>query len=164
MELPLHTVPFVSKRTEKTADEGHCAMKDHYSCFITMYSTICCCCCYWRLHGASVLNTCLPLLRSRICVSATPCGFCGGQNGVWVGFCLGLSVFPCHKFLSTISPHTSHSFRFISFHFIRPCDGATGVVGRHPSYSLTYNIGDFIASHPSTRPCVGHELRIFIYL
>ena len=29
----------------------------------------------------------------------------------------------------------------ISFHFISPCDGASGVVGRHPCHSLTYNIG-----------------------
>ena len=29
----------------------------------------------------------------------------------------------------------------ISFHFISPCDGASGVVGRHPCYSRTYNMG-----------------------
>ena len=38
----------------------------------------------------------------------------------------------------------------ISFHFIRPCDGASGVVGLHPCYSRTYNIG--ASSHPIPRP------------
>ena len=45
-------------------------------------------------------------------------------------------VFPYHKFHSTISPRSSHPF-----HFISPCDGASGVVRRHPCSSLTYNIG-----------------------
>ena len=43
--------------------------------------------------------------------------------------------------------HLSHSFNFIS-----ACDGASGVVGRHPCCSLT-------VSYPSTWPCVGHVLR-----
>ena len=34
--------------------------------------------------------------------------------------------------------HT-HLIHFVSF--IRPCDGASGVVGRHPCYSRTYNVG-----------------------
>ena len=58
--------------------------------------------------------------------------------------------------------HT-HLIHF-SFHFICPCDGASGVVGRHPCYSRTYNIGGSIASPPTTRPCVGHELRLFLFL
>ena len=42
---------------------------------------------------------------------------------------LGVSpVFTCHKFHSTISSHSSHSFRLISFDFIRPSSGASGVV------------------------------------
>ena len=85
-----------------------------------------------------------------------PCGFRGGRNGVWVGFSRGFFRFP----LPQISfHHFSTLTSFISFHFISPCDGASGMVGRHPCYSRTYNLG---AS--STRPCVGHELRIFIYL
>ena len=56
--------------------------------------------------------------------------------GVWVGFSGGFSLIPCHKFHSTFSPHSSHSF-----HFIRPCDGVSGVIGRHPCYSLTFNKG-----------------------
>ena len=59
----------------------------------------------------------------------------------------GFSRFPLpqisfHRFSTLISS--------ISFHFIRPCDGATGVVGRHPCYSLTYNIG--ASSHLIPRP------------
>ena len=38
----------------------------------------------------------------------------------------------------------------ISFHFIRPCDGASGVVGWHPCYSRTYNIE--ASSHLILRP------------
>ena len=41
-------------------------------------------------------------------------GFRSGRNGVWVGFLQISPVFPCHKFHSTISPHSSHSFHFIS--------------------------------------------------
>ena len=36
------------------------------------------------------------------------------ENGVWVGFSRGFSRFPYHKFHSTISPHSSHPFHFIS--------------------------------------------------
>ena len=38
----------------------------------------------------------------------------------------------------------------ISIHFIRPCDGASGVVVRHPCYSRTYNMG--ASSHLIPRP------------
>ena len=49
----------------------------------------------------------------------------GGRNGVWVGFSRGFSRFPL--------PQVSfHHFSSISFHFISPCDCASGVVGRHP--------------------------------
>ena len=62
----------------------------------------------------------------------------GGRNGVWVGFSRGFSRFP----LPPISfHHFSTLISSISFHFIRPCDGASGVVGRHPCYSRTYNVG-----------------------
>ena len=33
-------------------------------------------------------------------------------------------------------PPFLHTHLTISFHFISPCDGASGVVGRHPCYSL----------------------------
>ena len=111
----------------------------------------------WRKR----LGTRLPPLGSRVCVSVPPCGFRGGQNRVWVGFSRGFSRFPLppisfHHFLH---PHLIH---FVSFHpplwwCIRR--------GRPAPLLLTdlYCRG-FIASHPSTRPCVGHELRIFIYI
>ena len=88
----------------------------------------------WRKR----LDALLPPLGSRVRVSVPPCGFHGGRNGVWVGFSRGFSRFP----LPQISlHHFSTLISSISFHFIRPCDGASGVVGRHPCYSRTYNIG-----------------------
>ena len=59
---------------------------------------------------------------------------------------LGVSpTFPCHKFHSTIYPHSLHSF-----HFICPCDDASGMVGRHPCKLQTFNIG--ASSHHIPRP------------
>ena len=105
---------------------------------------------HYLLQGASWrkrLGARLPLLGSWVSVSVTPCGFRGGQNGVWVGFSRGFSRFP----LPQISfHHFSILISSISFHFISPCDGASGVVGRHPCYSLTYNIG--ASSHLIPRP------------
>ena len=49
---------------------------------------------------------------------------------------------------------------FLHTHLINPCDGTTGVVGRHPCYLLTFNIG-VSSHHPSIQPCFGHELRIW---
>ena len=97
----------------------------------------------WRKR----LGARLPPLGSRVRVLVPPCGFRGGQNEVWVGFSRGFSHFPLpqisfHHFFTLISS--------ISLHFICPCDGATGVVGRHPCYSLTYNIG--ASSHLIPRP------------
>ena len=111
----------------------------------------------WRKR----LGSRLPPLGSRVRVSVPPYGFRGGRNGVWVGFSRGFSRFPLphiafHHFFTLISS--------ISFHFIRPCDGASGVVGRHPCYSRTYNLR--ASSHLVPRPdlCAGHALRIFIFL
>ena len=74
------------------------------------------------------------------------------QSGA--GFLGVFPVFSCHEFNSTIWPYSSHSF-----HFISPCDDTTAIVDRHPYYSQQMG---FIASHPSTRPCVGHEFEIFV--
>ena len=76
----------------------------------------------WRKR----LDARLPPLGSRVRVSVPPCGFRGGRNGVWVGFPRGFPRFPLpqlsfYHFSTLISP--------ISFHFIRPCDSASGVVG-----------------------------------
>ena len=63
------------------------------------------------------------------------------------GFSQGFSRFP----LPQISfHHFSTLISSISFHFISPCDGASGVVSRHPCYSRTYNIGT--SSHLIPRP------------
>ena len=52
-------------------------------------------------------------------------GVCCYQYQMWVSWCTKRScqvflvvspVFPCHRIYPTISPHSSHSFRFISFH------------------------------------------------
>ena len=97
----------------------------------------------WRKQ----LGARLPLLGSRVRISVPPCGFRGGWNGVWVGFSRGFSHFP----LPQISFHYfSTLISSISFHFICPCDCASGVVGRHPCYSRTYNIG--ASSHLIPRP------------
>ena len=64
----------------------------------------------WRKR----LDARLPPLGSRVRVSVPPCGFRGGRNGVWVAFHGVSPVFPYHKFHSTISPHSSRPFRFIS--------------------------------------------------
>ena len=83
----------------------------------------------WRKR----LDARIPSLGSRVCVSVTPCGFCGRHNGVWVGLSRCFPVFSCHKFHSIISPHSSHSFQFMS-----SCDGASGMVGRYPCKSQTF--------------------------
>ena len=88
----------------------------------------------WRKR----LGAHLAPLGSRVRVSVTPCGFRGGRNGVWVGFSRGFSRLS----LPQISfHHFSTLISSISFHFISPCDGASGVVGRHPCYTRAYNIG-----------------------
>ena len=88
----------------------------------------------YRVHRAASwcerLGSHLPPPRSRVRVSVTPCGFRVGRNGAWVGFSRGFFRFP----LPQISFH--HFSTHHSFYFINLCDGATGVVRRHPCYSL----------------------------
>ena len=100
----------------------------------------------------------LPPLGSRVRVSVALCGFRGGQNVVWIGFSPDFSRLPQHKFHSTISPHSSHSFRFILFHFMSPCCSANGVVDKYLWKSQTFNIGVSITVilDPAW---IGHELR-----
>ena len=92
----------------------------------------------WAASWRKRLGARLPPLGFRVRVSVPPCGFRGGRNGVWVGFSRGFSRFP-------LPPISFHHFSIlissISFHFIRLCDGASGMVGRHPCYSRTYNVG-----------------------
>ena len=97
-----------------------------------------------------MLGVRLPPLGSRVRISVSPCGFCGGRNGVWIGFSQGFSRFP----LPQISfHHFSTLISSISFRFISPCDGASGMVGRHPCYSRTYNIGASLHLIPHPALC-----------
>ena len=69
--------------------------------------------CFPYITGTSPMSSGdLPMLGSWVHVSVTPCGFCGGWNGAWVGFSRGLSHLPYQKFHFTISWHISS----ISFH------------------------------------------------
>ena len=107
------------------------------------------------------LDARLPPLGSRVRVSVPPCGFRGGRNGVWVGFSQGFSRF----LLPQISfHHFSTLISSISFHVISPCDGASGVVGRHPCYTRIYNLG--ASSHLILRPdlVLDTSWGYFIYL
>ena len=69
---------------------------------------------------------------------------------------------PCSRTTNFIPPFTesSHSFHFISSApvMVRQAWSASTLATHGPI------LWGFIASHPSTRSCVGHELRIFIYL
>ena len=93
------------------------------------------------------LDARLPPLGSRVRFSVTPWGFRGGRNGVRVGFSRGFSRFPLPQ---SSFHHFSTLISSISFYFISPCDDASDVVGRHPYYSRTYNIG--ASSHLIPRP------------
>ena len=62
----------------------------------------------WRKR----LGARLPHLGPQVCISVTPCGFHGGQNGSGQIFPGVSPIFPYHKFHSIISPHSSHPFRF----------------------------------------------------
>ena len=102
-----------------------------------------------------------PSVVSRVRVSVTLYGlFLGGQNMVWVRFSPGFSRFPLPKipfhYLSTFISF----IRFISFYqSLWWCDRPG-----QPAFVVLTDLKwrGFIATHPSTRPCVGHELRIFI--
>ena len=60
-------------------------------------------------------------------------------RGIWIGFYRGFSRLP----LPQISfHHFSTLISIILLHFISPYGGVSGVIGRHPCYSLSSNIGD----------------------
>ena len=67
----------------------------------------------------------------------TPCGFRGARFGYWLDFSRG---FFCFR-LPQISFHNfSTLILLISFHFFCPCDGTTGVVGRHLCYAQIFKV------------------------
>ena len=82
----------------------------------------------WRKR----LDVCLPQLGSHIRVPVTPCGFRGDETESGKIFLEIFPVFSCHKFHSTISPHSSHTFNII-----RPCDGALGISPLDPALCQT---------------------------
>ena len=64
----------------------------------------------WRKR----LDARLPPLGFRLRFLITPCGFCVGRNGVWVGFPRVSLVILYQKFYSTTSPHSSIKFHYIT--------------------------------------------------
>ena len=100
-----------------------------------------------ELHGA-----CGQMLAShwwgRVRVSVSPYGFHSARNGVWLGFSRDFSCFPLTQIpFQYISALISLiQFNFNSSAFI----DTSGVVGRHPCYSLTFNKG--ASSHLIRRP------------
>ena len=63
---------------------------------------------------------------------------------------------------SSRNPHGVTETRTV--YFIQPCDGASGLVGRHSCYSQTLKYRGFTATHHSTRSYVGHELRNYYFI
>ena len=56
--------------------------------------------------------------------------------------------------------HT-HLIHFVSFHFISPCYGEAGMVGRLPCYSLTFNVVASSYVIPRPGPVSGQSVEIF---
>ena len=113
-------------------------VKDMRLCVCSIYS-----CYFWHKMYIFILynkpRECL--LAKGVRRSSPTAGIpSGGRNVILVGF-LGVSpVSPTTNFIPQIL-HTP------LIHFISPCDVAKGVIGRHPCYSLIFNIGtssDFI--------------------
>ena len=87
------------------------------------------------------------LHRIKICIQL-PSRVRVSGHSMWVSWWTKRSL---GRFFSGFLPYSpttnfippflhTHLIHFVSFHFISICDGATGVVGLHPCYSLT-NIG-----------------------
>ena len=80
------------------------------------------------------------------------------DHSIWVSWWTKRSLgrfflgFPCHKFHPTISPHSSHSFRFISF------SSATVVVRQACSAGILaiHRPSIKVLHRTSTWPCVGY--------
>ena len=78
----------------------------------------------------------------------------------WVNQSLGSGLLPFSFATNSISPflHT-HLIHFVLYHFICPCDGASGLVSRRPCYSQTTKYRGSITSHSLIRSYVRQELR-----
>ena len=91
-------------------------------------------------------------------------------HSMWVSWWtkLGLGRFfsgflPCSPTTNFIPPflHT-HLIHFVSFH--QPLWWCVRRGRPAPLLFTDLQYRGFLASHPSTRPCVGHELRIYYYM
>ena len=90
-----------------------------------------------KWHGGLVEQA-VSRLPSGVRISFTPFRFRGGRNGIWVGFSRDSPVFHFYKFHSTISPHSAHQFRSISFSSEPVVVLQTWSSG---TYSQTFNVG-----------------------
>ena len=81
------------------------------------------------------LNAHFPPLGSQVRVSVTRWGMKWDLDRFLSAF---LPFSPTTNFIPRFL-HV-HPIHFVSFHFISPCNGATGMVSQHPWYSLTCNI------------------------
>ena len=106
---------------------------------------------YTYIKGDSVTLVVAPLLPlgCRDSVSVTPSGFCGGQIGILVGF---TRIFTSFTRSQISSHHFSAFISFVSFHFIRTCDGASSVVDLHPSFTNTFTHRIGASSLPTSGP------------
>ena len=118
-------------------------------------------------HKQSSLPT--AALGSRVRVPVTPGGVRGGRIKIWVGF---FSGFLRYSFTTNFIPPFSlaHFSYFVSFNFIHPCNGATGMLGRHPWYSQIFNVGTSLHLFPRPGPesdttweKISHQVAIQFY-
>ena len=93
---------------------------------------------YWAATWCKRLVARFPPQGFRVRVSVTPRGFRGGRIRVWVSFSGFLPFSPVTNFIPQFL--YTHLVHFVSFHFIRSCDGASGVVGQYPCYSQIIHI------------------------
>ena len=102
----------------------------------------------------------LPPVGSRVRISVPSWKFRDGRNGVWVGFSRGFSCFPQPQILFH---HFFTLILSISFHFISSAPAMARQACSAGTFAIHWpSIYGFIASHPSTRPCVGHELSMLL--
>ena len=97
----------------------------------------------------------LPPLGFRVRISGHSMLILLGRNGIRQVF---FGVSPVFSLLQISSNHFSMLISFISFHFISPAPVMVRQAWCTASLLFTdLQYRGFIASHPSTRPCVGHE-------
>ena len=129
-----------------------CTMKSLLLLFTLLLISLCIINSIDDVQGGSVVQAGhLLLLGCGVCILVMSCGFFNGRNRACIGFLEVSPFFPCHKFHSTVSPHT-HLIHFVSFHFNCSCDDTSGVVGWYPCYSQTFSIGASLHFIPGSEP------------